>query len=142
MSRQRKVSRPGFSLIELLLVLVILSILAGAVALKFTGRSEQARKTVANTDISQIATALDAFEVDNGRYPSSDEGLGALINAPGNVKNWQGPYLKKGVPKDPWGNPYVYRFPGQHNASGYDLYSTGPDGQDSAGDNINNWVQN
>ena len=143
MTRSRSMSRRGFSLIELLLVLVILSILAATVAVKFTGRSEQARKTAAKDDIRTIELALDAFEVDCGSYPTGDDGLHALIEAPGNVKNWQGPYLKKsGVPNDPWGNPYVYRCPGQHNTTGYDLFSTGPNAQDSGGDNINNWTQN
>jgi general secretion pathway protein G len=131
----------GFTLVELLLVLVILAVLAAVVVPKFTKRSEQARTTAATTDISNLGTALDAFEIDTGRYPTSDEGLRALIEAPANAKDWKGPYLKRAVANDPWGNLYVYRAPGQNNASGYDLYSFGPDGQEGGGDDIDNWSQ-
>ena len=139
---RRDVSRRGgFSLIELLLVLVILAILAAVVVPKFTGRSEQAREAAAKTDIAQMETALDAFEVDAGRYPDSTEGLGALITPPQNVKAWKGPYLKRDVAKDPWGQPYVYRFPGQNNVTGYDLFSTGKDQREGGNDDITNWTQ-
>lgn len=133
-----QIRRRGFTLIELLLVLVILAVLAAVVVPKFTSRSEQARTTAAQTDISSLETALDAFEVDTGRFPSSDEGLGALVAAPGSVQNWRGPYIKRGLPKDPWGNAYIYRYPGQQNANGYDLYSFGPDGREG-NDDIGNW---
>src|SRR5215212_6321194 len=86
----------GFTLIELLLVLVILAVLAAVVVPKFTNRSEQARTTAAKTDISAMDTALDAFEVDCGRYPSNEEGLGALVAQPASVENWRGPYIKRG----------------------------------------------
>jgi len=131
----------GFTLIELLLVLVILGILAGLVVPRFAKRSEQAKITGANTDISNIETALRTFEIDCGRYPTTEEGLGALLEQPSNAKGWHGAYLERGLPKDPWGNPYVYRCPGQHNVNGYDLYSYGPDGQDGGGDDIDNWSQ-
>ena len=131
----------GFTLIELLLVLVILAALAAVVVPRFTKRSEQARITAAKTDVANLEVALDAFEVDTGRYPSGDEGLKALLEVPGNITGWNGPYLKRAVPNDPWGNPYVYACPGQHNASGYDLHSFGPDGQDGTEDDIDNWTQ-
>ena len=131
----------GFTLVELLLVLVILAVLAAVVVPKFTKRSEQARVAAATTDIANLDTALDVFEQDTGRYPTSDEGLKALMESPGNVKDWKGPYLKRPVMKDPWGNPYIYRAPGSHNASGYDLYSFGPDGQEGGSDDIDNWSQ-
>lgn len=133
--------RCGFTLVELLLVLVILAVLAAVVVPKFTKRSEQARVTAAATDIANLGTALDAFEIDTGRYPTGDEGLRALVESPGNVKDWKGPYLKRAVMNDPWGNAYVYRAPGQHNNSGYDLYSFGPDGQEGGDDDIDNWSQ-
>ena len=132
--------RRGFTLVELLLVMVILAVLAAVVVPKFTGRSEQARLTAAKADIHQIEAQLDAFEVDTGRYPSSEEGLQALLEAPTNVKNWHGPYLKR-MPQDPWGNPYVYRYPGSHNGTGFDLFSFGPDGRDGGSDDITNWDQ-
>ena len=131
----------GFTLIELLLVLVILAVLAAVVVPKFTRRSEQARLTAAATDIANLEVAMDAFEVDCGRYPTTEEGLKALIEQPSNANNWYGPYIKRGVPKDPWGSTYLYRYPGRHNTSGYDLYSLGPDGQDGGGDDIDNWSQ-
>jgi general secretion pathway protein G len=137
----RRSSRPtGFTLIELLLVLVILAILMGVVVTRFTGRTESARITAAQTDIATIGTALDAFEVDNGHYPSTDEGLAALIQQPSNAQNWHGPYLKKdATPLDPWNNQYVYRFPGTNNANSYDLASMGPDGREGT-DDIANWT--
>lgn len=132
--------RSGFTLIELLLVMVILVVLAAVVVPKFAGRSEQARVTAAKTDISNIETALDAFEIDTGRYPTNEEGLIALVDEPANVKNWKGPYLKKAIQNDPWGNPYQYASPGTHSKSGYDLYSYGPSGQEGANDAIDNWT--
>ena len=130
-----------FTLIELLLVLVILATLAAVVVPKFTKRSEQARITATRTDIANLEVALDAFEIDTGRYPTSEEALRAIVEQPGSVKEWHGPYIKRGVPKDPWGEPYVYRCPGQHNTRGYDLHSLGPDGQDGGGDDIDNWSE-
>jgi general secretion pathway protein G len=140
--KRRTVQRNhAFTLIELLLVMVILVVLAAVVVPKFTNRTEQARTTAAKTDISAMDTALDAFEVDCGRYPSNDEGLGALLQAPANVQGWHGPYLKRNeVPKDPWGQAYVYRFPGSHNTNGYDLFSMGPDAREG-NDDIDNWSQ-
>lgn len=129
--------RSGFTLIELLLVLVILGILAALVVPKFTNRSQQARETAAKADISTIENSLNAFEIDVGRFPTNEEGVGALINAPANATGWKGPYLQRGVPKDPWGNEYVYKFPGTLNPNGFDLYSFGPDGREG-NDDISN----
>jgi general secretion pathway protein G len=137
--RRRRCAR-GFTLIELLLVLVILAVLAAVVVPKFTNRSEQARTTAARTDISVIEGAIDQFEVDCGRFPTNDEGVGALVQAPGNVQSWRGPYIKRGIPSDPWGNAYVYRYPGTNNPSSYDLFSMGPDGREG-NDDITNWQQ-
>jgi general secretion pathway protein G len=131
--------RRAFTLIELLLVLVILSVLAAIVVPKLAGRSEQARITAARTEIASLEMQLDMFEIDTGRFPTSQEGLKALVDEPGNVQDWRGPYIKRGVPTDPWGNEYVYRYPGEHNETGYDLYSFGPDGQSGNEDDIDNW---
>ncbi|HEX7010217.1 MAG TPA: type II secretion system major pseudopilin GspG [Phycisphaeraceae bacterium] len=133
--------RSGFSLIELLLVLVILAILAAIVAPKFTRRSEQARITAARTDIAHLETALDAFEIDVGRFPTTEEGLAALsVEPPGLPQGtWRGPYIKRETPRDPWGNPYIYVQPGRYNTQGYDLYSRGPDAQEGSDDDIVNW---
>ncbi len=132
-------TRQGFTLVEMLLVLVILAVLAAIVIPKFSGRSQQAKETAAKSQISSIELALDAFEVDNGFYPAGATGLNALVDQPNNAQNWKGPYLKKGVPLDPWGNPYIYTYPGKNNPRGYDLLSTGPDGRAGGDDDINNW---
>jgi general secretion pathway protein G len=133
----------AFTLIELLLVLVILATLAALVAPRFVHRGEQAKITAAAVDIAQIEGTLDTFEVDCGRYPTTEEGLRALVDQPTGLGGWQGPYLRSrgSTPKDPWGNPYVYRSPGQHNTNGCDLYSMGPDGQDGGSDDIDNWSE-
>jgi general secretion pathway protein G len=107
---------------------------------RMVSRRGQAEESAAKTDIANIETALNTFEVDNGRYPSSEEGLQALMSAPGNAPNWHGPYLQH-PPLDPWKKPYVYVFPGQHNTSGFDLYTTHND-TDTSGNQINNWNAN
>ncbi len=127
----------AFTLVELLLVLVILAVLATVVVTKFTGRSEQARVAAARTGLTNIETALDAFEVDYGRFPDS---LEALMNPPATGTTPRQPYLNK-LPVDPWGQPFVYRFPGTHNAGSYDLFSCGPDGREGGTDDITNWQQ-
>jgi len=114
----------AFTLIELLLVMVILAILAAVIVPKFTGRTEQARTTRAVSDIANLNTALTAFETDNGRFPTSAEGLQALVEKPsGDLPNWKTSYIAK-LPMDPWEHPYVYRCPGNNNKE-YDLYSAG-----------------
>lgn len=128
----------GFTLVELLLVLVILATLAAIVVPKFAGRSEQAKVTAAQTQISNFSVALDAFEVDNGFYPKGSSGLNDLVEEPNNAKAWHGPYLKD-IPLDPWGNAYVYDNPGKHNQNSYDLLSMGPDGRSGGDDDITNW---
>lgn len=138
--RKRMAGRRGFSLVEMLLVLVILATLAAIVVPRFAGRSEQAKETAARTQITSIGTALDAFEVDNGYYPTSADGLGLLVERPATATNWRGPYLKSQIGNDPWGNPYIYEYPGQNNADGYDLSSAGPDGRHGTDDDITNWT--
>lgn len=132
----------GFTLIELLVVLVILGLLAGVVApnvIKYLGR---AKTDTARVQIEQLDHALEQFYLDNGRYPTNEEGLGVLVSPPSQPGNWHGPYLKKGVPKDPWGHPYAYRTPGQNSHGPYDLYSLGRDGQEGGTNedaDIGNW---
>jgi general secretion pathway protein G len=130
----------GFTLIELLLVLVILATLAAIVTPKFAKRAEQAKITAARTQISNFELALDAFEIEMGRYPTTAEGLRVLVERPSsNSDAWQGPYLKTDVPADPWGSDYIYRCPGEHNQESYDLYSYGPDQKLGGDDDIGNW---
>ena len=128
-------TKSGFTLIEILLVVVIIGILAAVAIPRLGGRVKQAQIAAANADVHAIGMALRVYEVDNGVYPSSLQGL---IASPGAAQNWRGPYLEKGIPKDPWGNDYVYACPGSHNPNGYDLHSMGPDGVES-GDDICNW---
>jgi len=117
----------GFTLIELLVVMVILGLLAALVAPRLFGKVGQSKLGAAQAQIELFGTALDAFRLDIGRYPSTAEGLGALLERPAGVESWQGPYLRKAVPPDPWGRPYVYKSPGDHGE--YDLISYGGDGQ-------------
>jgi general secretion pathway protein G len=133
-------NRRAFTLIELLLVLVILGILAAIVVPKFSGRTEQARITAAQTQISSFSTALDAFEVDNGYFPKGSGGLMDLVQQPRDAQNWKGPYIKD-VPKDPWGYDYIYESPGKVNATGYDLICMGPDHRVGGDDDIANYTQ-
>ena len=133
----------AFTLVELLLVLVILGTLAAIVLPKFTGTTERARKTQAQTQISTFKTALDMFETDNGYYPKGKSGLLDLIQQPREAQSWHGPYLQNesGIPDDPWGHTYINVCPGKHNPSSYDIISMGPDGREGTDDDITNWQQ-
>ena len=139
---QRRIrhARNAFTLIELLLVMVIIGVLAAIVVPKFVSRGDDARIAAAKAEIANLTTALDTFEVDNGRYPTNDEGILALSNQPSNCPNWHGPYMGKPVVNDPWGHPYIYRCPGQHNQRGFDLLSLGKDNQEGTQDDIDNWT--
>ena len=120
----------GMTLIEILVVLVLLGIVMGIVAGNFIGQGEEAKRKAAGIEITQIGNTLDLFKLEVGRYPTSQEGLQALITAPAGVNNWNGPYWKKGtLPKDPWGNEYKYTQPGSNNKP-YDIVSYGTDGQE------------
>jgi len=120
--------KKGFTLIELLVVIVIIGLLASLVAPKLFGKLESAKVKTAKAQLSMISTALDAFKLDVGRYPTTQEGLKVLWQNPGNINNWNGKYLPKPVKKDPWGHPYYYKQPGE-NGEPYDLKSLGADGQ-------------
>ena len=134
-------TREAFTLVELLLVLVILGALAAIVLPKFSGVSERSRETAAETQLSTFKSALDAFEVDMGYYPKGKNGLLDLIQQPRDAKRWHGPYLQSdAIPKDPWGNDYVYESPGRHNPSFFDLFSAGADGRAGTSDDVCNWT--
>jgi general secretion pathway protein G len=124
---ERKLKSRGFTLIELLIVMIILGLLASLVAPKLFQKVGTSKQKAAKTQIALFETALDAFRLDIGRYPTTEEGLQALRKNPG-LEKWAGPYLPKDIPKDPWGRDYVYKCPGDHGE--YDLYSLGADGKE------------
>lgn len=134
----QRLKKNGFTLIELMLVVVIIGALVAMVMPRLAGRGEQARIAAARADIqANIATALKLYELDNGAFPTTEEGLDALLGKPASATNWNGPYLEK-KPIDPWGRTYQYKFPGEHRSFDYDLYSLGHDGTESA-DDVKNW---
>ena len=130
----------GFTLLELLVVLVILGLLAGYVAPKYFAQVGKSEVKVAQAQIGALEKALDQYRIDTGRYPSNEQGLAALNAKPADEAKWDGPYLKKTVPNDPWGKPYQYKMPGEH--SEVDIYSFGRDGAAGGSDDnadIGNW---
>ena len=130
----------GFTLIELLIVMVILGMLAALVGPRMFGKVEKSKQKAAKAQISLFETTLDTYRLDVGKYPTTEQGLKALRSKSGESDKWDGPYLSKEVPKDPWGNEYIYESPGEHGE--YDLISMGADGgQGGEGDDIDivNW---
>jgi general secretion pathway protein G len=123
----RTTGQEGFTLIELMIVMIILGLLAALVAPKMFQKVGSSKQNAAKAQIAMLGTALDAFRLDVGAYPSAQDGLEALRRNPGR-DTWDGPYLPKDVPLDPWGRAYVYHSPGEHGD--YDLYSLGADGQE------------
>ena len=130
MNRRSSVARSreqAFTLIELLVVIIILAILAAVVIPKVINRTEDARIAKATSDISTLDNTMETYKLDTGEYPTADEGLNAFQSNVGNNPKWGGPYLKNGVPQDPWGNPYVYESPGA-NGEDFSITSYGADG--------------
>lgn len=119
--------RKGFTLLELLVVIVIIGLLAGYVAPRYFSQVGKSEIQVARSQIDALEKALDQYRLDTRHYPGADQGLDALVIKPANEPNWGGPYLKKAVPNDPWGRPYVYRIPGEK--SEFQLFSYGKDGK-------------
>jgi general secretion pathway protein G len=117
----------GFTLLELLVVMVIIGLLAGYVAPKYFSQVGKSEVKATQAQIDSIEKALDQYRLDIGYYPATEQGLAALMTRPTNELKWQGPYLKKMVPPDPWGRPYLYKYPGER--AEFDLYSYGKDGQ-------------
>lgn len=131
----------GFTLLEVLVVVVIIGLLAGIVAPRLFGSVGKSEITTAQAQIEALGKALDQYRLDTGRYPTTQQGLTALVQRPADEPRWDGPYLRKAPPADPWGNAYVYRFPGEHGAD-FDLSSWGADrasGGTGDGADIVNW---
>ena len=129
--------RRGLTLIELIVVLIVIGLLAGLVAPQILGRVSDARITTAKTQIELLGVALENYRLDNGVYPTTQQGLEALRSqqASGGARNWRGPYLRKAVPLDPWGRPYIYRNPpAGDRAAGFDLQTLGKDGKPGGSD--------
>ncbi|MBN2808034.1 MAG: type II secretion system major pseudopilin GspG [Deltaproteobacteria bacterium] len=140
LNHRRSLNSRGFTLIELLIVMVIIGLLASLVAPTMFKKVGGAKRKTARAQIELLGTALDSYRLDNDTYPTTEQGLQALRVKPEGANNWEGPYLPKDIPNDPWGNPYVYKSPGDHGD--YDLSSYGVDGQsggDSDNADINSW---
>ncbi|HWE04596.1 MAG TPA: type II secretion system major pseudopilin GspG [Tepidisphaeraceae bacterium] len=133
---RRRRNNSAFTLIELLLVLVILAVLASIVVVNFGSVNRKKDEAKVKTDISNLDTALEMYKADMGDYPPSLDGL---IAPPGNANTWHGPYVKRGMPQDPWGHAYIYVYPGQHLANGFDLSSQG-DGHGGTTEGLDNWT--
>ena len=136
-----RAGRNGLTLVELLIVVTILGIMVAMIAPRLAGRTEQARRARADADVKgNIPLGLDLFELDTGRYPTTEEGLAALRTRLPGLPNWRGPYLKQS-PVDPWGRDYRYVYPGTRNPDDYDLFTVGPDGAEGTSDDAGNWKQ-
>jgi general secretion pathway protein G len=132
----------GFTLLEIMVVVVIMGMLSAIVATNVMGSKEQASIEKASMDIKALDNALDMYKLDNNRFPTTEQGLDALVNKPTSSpepKSYRKDGYIKDLPQDPWGNDYMYINPGTHNSSRYDLYSLGPDGEDGTDDDIGNW---
>lgn len=137
---KKQVSQYGFTLLELLVVMVIIGLLAGYVGPKYFAQIGKSEVKTARAQMDSLSKALDQYRLDNGHYPSSENGLAALNTAPSDEEKWKGPYLQKKAPNDPWGKAYQYKFPGEHGE--YDLWSFGNDGTSGGSDeaaDIVNW---
>jgi general secretion pathway protein G len=135
MNKRRNRGRAGITLIEMLVVVTIIALFAALVAPRMLHKSDTARVTLAHAQINSFMTALSAYKLDTGLYPSTEEGLQALRTRPANLTQWQGPYLPQEIPVDPWGHPYIYKYPGEHGDEP-DVICYGADGQ-TGGDGIN-----
>ena len=129
----------GFTLLEIMVVVIILGIIAATIVPQFIGQTQQAKENTAKATVAELEQAVERFNLNMDRHPTTDEGLKVLVDPPtGQEKNWRGPYMQSdSVPKDPWGNDYIYECPGRHGSNPYDLSSSGAPGTDKV---IANWT--
>lgn len=128
--RKQSITKKGFTLVELLVVMLILAILAAMIVPRIMSRGDDAKIAAAKGDIAALRKSLNLYYIDVGSYPTTDEGLEALDVAPSDATGWKGPYLDKPLTNDPWQFPYTYLSPGSEGENSFDLYSTGSDGQE------------
>jgi general secretion pathway protein G len=141
MRHYKKTGQAGFTLLEIMLVVMIIGLLVTVAAIKIGPQAQKARIGTAQQQIKNYASGIDLFMMDTGSYPSTEQGLDALIAAPGNAPNWRGPYLDPAVIRDdPWGSKYIYRYPGEKNTAGPDISSPGPNRAPGDDDDIGNWM--
>jgi general secretion pathway protein G len=143
MNRTRLTSEAGFTLLEILLVVIIISMLVGVAVVQLGGKVKEAKMTATRDQMHNYESALDLYELDNGMLPSTEQGLQALITQPSSAPapgNWKGPYLRPPIlKKDQWNHDFKYTNPGQHNTTSYDILSPGPDGVEGNEDDVGNW---
>jgi general secretion pathway protein G len=133
----------GFTLIEIIIVVIILSLIAALVGPRLFKKVEKSKQQITKTQIVMMENSIKMFKLDTGRYPTTEEGLKVLLENTGGISNWDGPYLEKGVPKDPWGKDYIYTYPGKNYT--FEIVSLGADGLpggDGENKDINNWETN
>jgi general secretion pathway protein G len=135
--RRAEKSEAGFTLMELVMVVVILGMIAALVGPGIMKKFTQSREQIAKIQISNIESGLQIYAFDMGRYPTTAEGLQALVQNPSGANSWRGPYLEKGLPSDPWDMPYTYKSPGRQGD--FDICSSGPDGVEGTDDDVCNW---
>ena len=136
--RPNRPNREGFTLVEIMIVVIIIAALAGMVVPRLIGRSEEAKKRIAAADIRTLQTQLKLFRLDNDRFPNNSEGINALLTKPSGALGWSAPYIDKEA-TDPWSQAYKYRHPATRSTSEFDVYSVGPDGNEGTEDDIGNW---
>ena len=138
--QKRKRQAKGFTLMEIIIVVIIMGLIAALVVPNLFKKTEKAKRQICKIQITMLEDAVKSFKLDTGRYPTTEEGLNALLETPADVTNWDGPYLEKGLPQDPWGRNYLYEYPGKNYT--FEITSLGADGKEGGegeDKDVNNW---